>query len=69
MNCLQDLDESFLFFSFFFFKEGEREGEKHQCVGVPLTRNLARNPGMSPDGESNLQASGTQVHAQSTELH
>ena len=37
-------------------REGEREGEKHQCVvasHVPLTRDLARNPGMCPGWESN----------------
>ena len=43
-------------------KEREREGninvqEKHQLVAfhTPLTRDLARNPGMCPDHESNLQ--------------
>ena len=33
-------------------REGEREGEKHQSVvasRVPLTRDLAHNPGMCPD--------------------
>ena len=33
-------------------QEGEREGEKYQCVVasyVPLTGDLARNPGMYPD--------------------
>ena len=37
-------------------KEGEREGEKHQCV-VPscmsIFGGLACNPGMCPDWESN----------------
>ena len=58
------------FFKRFIFREGrerEREGEKHQCVvasHVPLTGDLACNPGMCPDWESNqlpfdLQA-GTQ---------
>ena len=35
---------------------GEREGEKHQCVvasHVAPTGDLARNPGMWPDWESN----------------
>ena len=49
-------------------EEGEREGEKHQCVVVshaPPTGDLARNPGMRPDWKSNwppfgLQAGGTQ---------
>ena len=53
-------------------KEGEREGEKHQCVVascVPPTGDLACNPGMCPDWESNQQCFGSQAHAQSTELH
>ena len=32
-------------------REGEREGEKHQCVvasGAPPTEDLAHNPGMYP---------------------
>ena len=32
-------------------REGEREGEKHQCVvasHTPSTEDLARNPGMCP---------------------
>ena len=36
--------------------EGEREGEKHQCVvasHISLTGDLARNPGMCPDWELN----------------
>ena len=37
-------------------RDGEREGEKHQCVlashGSP-TGDLAHNPGMCPDWESN----------------
>ena len=53
-------------------REGEREGEKHQCVVascVPPAGDLARNPGMCPDWELNWQPSGSQAHAQSTELH
>ena len=37
-------------------REGEREGEKHQCAVAcctPPTEGLARNPGMCPDQESN----------------
>ena len=37
-------------------REGVREGEKHQCMvasHVALTGDLARNPGMCPDWESN----------------
>ena len=55
-------------------REGEREGEKHQCVvapHVPPTGDLACNPGTCPDWESNQQPQplGLQAHAQSTELH
>ena len=48
------------FYLFIFIKrrrEGEREGEKHQCVvasHTPLTGNLACNPGMCPDWVLNL---------------
>ena len=44
--------------------EGEREGEKHQCVVVSCilpTGDLAHNPGMCPDWESNLQPFGSQT--------
>ena len=37
-------------------REGEREGVKHQCVvasHAPPTEDLACNPGMCPDWESN----------------
>ena len=37
-------------------REGEREGEKRQCVvasHTPLPGDLAHNPGMCPDWESN----------------
>ena len=53
--------------------EGEREGEKHQCVGVsltPPTGDLARNPGVCPDWESNRGPFGSRAGgAQSAELH
>ena len=45
-------------------KEGEREGENHQCVVafcVPPTGDLACNPGMCPDWESNRQPFGSQA--------
>ena len=51
-------------------REGEREGEKHQCVvasHTPTTGDPARNPGMCPDWESNQQLFGSQAGAQSTE--
>ena len=53
-------------------KEGETEGEKHQCVVAscsPPTRGLDCNPGMCPDWELNWQPFGSQAHAQSAELH
>ena len=52
--------------------EGEREGEKHQCVvasRTPPTGDLARNPGMCPDWESNRRPFGSQSGTQSTEPH
>ena len=52
--------------------EREREGEKHQCVvasHVPPTGDLAHNPDMCPDWESNQQPFGLQVSTQSTEPH
>ena len=69
--------------NFYFFKdliylflergEGrEKEGEKHQCVVAsctPPTRDLACNPGMCPDWESNQQPLGSQAGAQSPEPH
>ena len=66
----------FLRFYLFLFKErgreGEREGEKHQCVvasHAPPTRDMACDPGMCPDWELNRQPFASQAHAQSTELH
>ena len=37
-------------------REGERKGEKYQCVGASCTLpigDLAHNPGICPDWESN----------------
>ena len=52
---------TFYFLRFYLFLdrvEGrENERGKHQCVvasGVPATGDLASNPGMCPDWESNL---------------
>ena len=67
----------FLFKRFLFIlrergREGEREGEKHQCVVASHTSpsgDLASNPGMCPDWESNQQHFGLQAHDQSTEPH
>ena len=50
-------------------REGEREGEKNQCVvasHVPPTGDLAHNPGMCLDWESNWRPFGSQA---STEPH
>ena len=52
--------------------EGEREGEKHRRVvtsHAPHTGDLALNPGICPDWESNLQPFGPQAGTQSTEPH
>ena len=51
-------------------KEGEREGEKHQCVAASHMAppgDLAHNPGMRPDWELNQQPFGLQAGTQSTE--
>ena len=48
----------------------KREEEKHQCVvasHAPATEDLARNPGMCPNWESNQRPFGSQVGTQSTE--
>ena len=66
----------FLRFYFFIFGERgrgrDREGVKHQCVfasSTPHTGDLARNPSMSPDRDSNQRCFGSQVSTQSTEPH
>ena len=53
-------------------REGEREGEKHQYVvasHVPPTGDLAHNPRVCPDWESNQRPFYLQAGAQSTEPH
>ena len=53
-------------------REGEREGEKHQCVVAshsPPSGDLACNPGMCPDWELNGRPFGSQTGTQSTEPH
>ena len=53
-------------------REGGREGDKHQCAvasHVPPAGDLARNPGMCPDWESNWRPFGSQAGTQSTEPH
>ena len=49
--------------------EGEKEGGKHQCVVAPSTGDLAHNPGMYPDLESNKQPSDSQDGSQSPKPH
>ena len=51
-------------------REGEREGEKHQCIAaprVPPIGFLGCNTGLSPDWQSNQRNFGLQAGTQSTE--
>ena len=64
------------FFYLFIFRqrrrEGEREGEKHQCVvasHMSSPGDLAHNPSMCPDWESDLQPFRSQASTQSTQPH
>ena len=53
-------------------REREREGEKYQCVVAchrPPTGDLACNPWVCPDWESNRRPFGSQAGVQSTEPH
>ena len=53
-------------------REGEREGEKHKCMVASSTSpigDLAHNPAMYPDWESNWRPFGLQANTQSTEPH
>ena len=53
-------------------RERERKGEKHRCVvasRMPPTGDLAHNPGMCSDRESNQRPIGLQAVTQSTEPH
>ena len=68
----------FFFLRFYFFifrergREGEREGEEHQCVVAFCTSSIgdpAHNPGMCPDLELNRQPFGSQAGTQSAEPH
>ena len=62
-------------FIYLFLERGEGDREKHCCVRetvashMPLTRDLACNPGMCPNWESNQQPFSLQSSAQSTEPH
>ena len=56
----------------YLFLERGRQGEKHQCVvasRAPPTGDLACNPGMCPDWESNWPPFGSEARAQFTEPH
>ena len=69
LPCPHSLIIFFLRFYVFIFRERERERErqKHQCVvasHAPPTGDLAHNPGMCPDWESNQQPFGSQAIAQ-----
>ena len=66
----------FHFFICFIFrkrgKEAERGGKKHQCVVASRTiptGDLASNPGMCPEWESNQRPFGLQASTESTEPH
>ena len=78
MNTQYNIQMMYFFKRFYLFnfrergREGEREGEEHQCViasCIPRTGDLAHNTGMYPDWDSNQQLFGSQGDAQSTELH
>ena len=63
-------------FIYFIFRqrgrEGEREGEKYQCVvdsSVPPIGDLAGNPSMCPDWEWSQQPFGSPAGTSSTEPH
>ena len=61
-------------FFFIIFREGEggRKRKKYQWVvasHVAPTGDLAHNPGMCPDWESNRRPFAFSAHTQSTELH
>ena len=62
------------YFIYFIFRqrrrEGEREGEKYQCVvasHLPCSEDLAHNPRMCPDWELSPLPCGLEAGAQSTE--
>ena len=78
MHVLKDPTVLFFFLRLYLFifremgREGGREGEKQQCVvdsHSPHTGDLAHNPRMCPDWESNQWPFGAQSGAKSTEPH
>ena len=57
LGCGITFFKRFIYLFIFRQREKEEEGEKHQCVvasHVPPIGDLAHNPGMCPDWESNL---------------
>ena len=62
-------------FIYLFLERGERRRKRGKetsmcgCLSHAPIGDLAINPGMCPDWESNQRAFGLQAHAQSTELH
>ena len=53
-------------------REGGRVGEKHKCVVAslePLTGDVAHDPGICSNWESNQRCCGLQAGTQSTEPH
>ena len=62
----------YLFIYLFIFRErgreGERDGKKHRSDQLPL-EDLACNPGLCPDWESNQRPFRSQAGTQSTEPH
>ena len=77
LACCQGFEYLFkkIFYLFIFRekgREGEREGEKHQCVVVshaPPTGDPSHNLDMCPDWELNHRPFGSQAGTQSTEPH
>ena len=64
--------KDFIYLSLERGREGERERKEYQCVvasRVPTTGDLACNPGMCPDWESNQRPFDLQASLQSTEPH
>ena len=66
----------FILFIYLFLDRGEgREKDRERNINVwlplahPAPGNLARNPGMCPDWESNQQPFGLQAGAQSIKPH
>ena len=65
--------KDFIYFFLERSKGREKERERNINMWLPLTcpptGDLAHNPGMCPDWESNLRPSSSQAGAQSTEPH